>query len=461
MRRAALPLLLLLAACAAEEESSGGSSAGGAGGGGGAGGFAGDGITDESHGKGAPPDYARLFENEAPHELLLRVSKADHDASMADLRGKLSGVAGQDLQVENPAWFPVTVELDGRRWRQVGMRWKGNASLVAAWQSGVRKLAFRLRFDEYEEQSPETLDQRLWGFRDLTFSNGWDDPSLLRDVVAGELFRAAGVPAARGSFAAVWLDVEGDRRYLGLYALIEDPEDELPGAQLPDGSGALYKPEGEGADLTQFVAATFEDRGGGPGDGADVQALIAALQGDRSDPSAWRATLEATLDVERLLSWLAMNQLLVNWDTYGCMPHNYWLAGDPSAGGRLVVLPWDLNLSLRPSSREGCAPESLTLDEVGPEWPLVRAVLDDDVYRARYLARLRELAEGPLAEEPLTARIEALHARIAPFVIGPRATEAAPYTALSPGGFEASLRGSEAALLDHLAARRAAAAALP
>jgi hypothetical protein len=137
------------------------------------------------------------------------------------------------------------------------------------------------------------------------------------------------------------------------------------------------------------------------------------------------------------------------------MPHNYYLYGDPTAGGRLVWFPWDLNESLTPASRSRCSPESVLLDEVGNEWPLIRFLLDDTHYRGIYRDELARAVEGAIPAAASRDRVERLHSLIAPYVIGPESVETAPYTFLRRAEeFTGSLRGTPGALLDHLAARR-------
>jgi spore coat protein CotH len=90
---------------------------------------------------------------------------------------------------------------------------------------GILKLSFRFNFDKYEDEHPDTKNQRFYGFKKMTFSNGFKDSSLIRDKVAADLFRAAGVPAARGTFVRVYLDHGDGPVYMGLYTMIEDPSD--------------------------------------------------------------------------------------------------------------------------------------------------------------------------------------------------------------------------------------------
>ena len=60
--------------------------------------------------------------------------------------GRQPDVARSDVRA-------ATVTHDGHAWTHVGMRYKGNSSLVASIGSGNGKLPFRLNFDQYEKTS--------------------------------------------------------------------------------------------------------------------------------------------------------------------------------------------------------------------------------------------------------------------------------------------------------------------
>jgi len=79
-------------------------------------------------------------------------------------------------------------------------------ALATAWQRGVRKLSFRLSLDKNEGLHPELTDQRFFGFKKLIFASGYGDPSLIREQLALSIFRDGGVPAARATFARVYVD---------------------------------------------------------------------------------------------------------------------------------------------------------------------------------------------------------------------------------------------------------------
>jgi len=420
-----------------------------------------DGWGVDSHCPGVLPDYGRLFDDTVVHRFDIEIAPEDHEATMEDLADKLSGGGPGAAASEDPIYVPVTVHFDGLTWWQVGMRYKGNSSLRSAWQSGVRKLAFRFNFQKFEDLYPEIEDQRFFGFTKMTFSNAFKDRSLIRDKTAGDIFRAGGVPAPRSAFARIYVDYGEGPVYFGLYTMIEDPSDEMLDTQFADGSGNLYKPEGPGATFDVYAEADLVKKTNeAENDFSDVRALYDALHADRSDAEAWRSGLEAVFSVrddERsahsFLRYLALNQAMVNWDSYGFMSHNYYLYGDPSESGRLVWCVWDLNEAMLEHQVQGIDAGTVMLDEIGEGWPLIRYVLDDPVYREIYRAELENALDDAFAVDEVEARLQANHDLIADYVIGADG-EVAPYTFLdSDDAFETSLVSGEDALRPHVEER--------
>jgi spore coat protein H len=423
----------------------------------------------------------------------------------------LQGGAAPRLISRDPIWVPVTVRHEGGVWTDVGMRYKGNSSLMSANMSQNGKVPFRLRFDRFEDEVPGTRNQRFYGFQRLTFSSNFTDDSQLHEVLATEVLRDRGVPAARAAFYRVMVDVGQGPEYWGLYTMIEDPADgAMLDAQFGSRTGHLYKPEGAGASWVRFDAGSFENRTGGNPDGAaDVEAAIAALHAPRDDAARWRQLLEATFDVDQFLRWLAVNTAIENWDTYGVFAHNYYLYGDPAQDGRLRWIPWDHNMAfgmgpggmgmggpgrgrgLGPGAggREGRGPggppppasppgdpagfpggfrgggpglpglgagvTDVLHERVGAQWPLIRHLLDDEVYAARYRAYLSNALGGLFAPEAFEARARELHALITPAIVGERGERPTHTTVSSPEAFRNALDGPNG-LLERSARRRAA-----
>jgi len=143
------------------------------------------------------------------------------------------------------------------------------------------------------------------------------------------------------------------------------------------------------------------------------------------------------LDVQSFLDVLAFSRAIGHWDSYGGMRHNYYLYGDPSDGGRLVWISWDHNLTWGAFGFGG--PLSVMMDEIGENWPLIRFLLDDPVYRAQYVDALRATLGGAYDKRAFDARAAQLHALIEPHVVGPEG-EQAPYTFITdPNQFHNAL----------------------
>ncbi len=324
--------------------------------------------------------------------------------------GPLLGGAGgrpENMQLaRNPVWVPVTIHFAGGLWEEVGFRYKGNSTLRTGWSSGETGLPFKLDFDEFEDDNPALDNQRFHGFKQLSFARSpFMDSSHQRERVAADIFREAGVPSAQTAFYAVYVDT-GDgngSQFWGIYTAIELPDDTLIETQFADDGGNMYKPSGPGATFADgaFTEAAFDKETNRSSDYADVLAVFDALHGASrlSDPAAWRAGLEAVFDVDGFLRWLAVNTLIQNWDTYGNMPHNYYLYAD-EASGTLAWIPWDNNMALSsgpntPGGARGLrAPLQLSLDDVDAgESPLIGFLMDDPVYRSRYVERVAQVAD--------------------------------------------------------------------
>ena len=174
--------------------------------------------------------------------------------------GGFGGNNGQRDDVEllprTPIYVPVDLTFDGETFRHVGFRLKGNSSLVSTWQRGAEKVPFRLNIDALEERYPEIVNQTFFGFQNLGFSNNILDSSYLRAKVVTDLMRESGLPAPRTAFMRVYLDRGAGLTYLGLYTMIEIPDEPMLDTAFGSSAGNLYKPHGTGGRWTVFDQPT-------------------------------------------------------------------------------------------------------------------------------------------------------------------------------------------------------------
>ncbi len=352
----------------------------------------------------------------------------------------------------NPIWAEAAIRFMGNEWHHVGIRFKGNSSLTFTWGEGSMKLPFKLDFDEFENEYPEVDNQRFYGFRQLTFSSNFMDASLLREKVTADIFRSAGVPAPHTAFYRVYIDHGFGPVYFGLYTMVEVVDDTVIEEQFSDDGGNVYKPEGLGATFAEdsFSEDAFDKQTNqAEQDWSDVMNLFEVLHSDlrTSNPPLWREDLESVFDVDGFLLWLAVNVIVENWDTYGRSPHNYFLYNAP-ATGLLTWIPWDNNMALR--SDAGLFPVlALDLEDVDNGWPLIRFLMDDQVYRNKYQENLELVLEIAFAPDIMTETYQRFHGLISPFVTGDSG-EHPGYTLLTD---EDEFNASVDVLVEHIQGR--------
>lgn len=367
--------------------------------------------TTETHTKDVDPNFDEIFEDNTVKRLDIVVTEERWQVmldDMTDLYGAFgatgqggggpgAGPADDDFAEEDPIFVPAEVFYEDKEWYRVGVRFKGNSSLASSWQSGILKLSFKLDFDEFEDQYPLIDNQRFYGFKKLSLKNNFNDRSMLREKVATDVFRNAGLAASHTAFYAVYLDHGDGPQYFGVYTMVEEVDDTLLEDQFSDEDGNLYKPDGDAA---SFAAGTFDEdeyvkkNNEDEADFSDVESLLAILHDETrtTDAATWRSNFEGVFDTDVFLKYLAVNTVIQNWDTYGRMTHNYYLYNNPD-NGALTWIPWDHNEALQEGNREG----SLPLDFSGltaSEWPLIGYLYQDEVYKAQYNTYVQEVVDG-------------------------------------------------------------------
>jgi CotH protein len=206
----------------------------------------------------------------------------------------------------------------------VGIRLKGGGSFRPL----TGKSAFKVKLDEYVD------GQTLLGLRKLTLNNMIQDPSMIHETLAYEAFRAAGVPASRTGYAFLTVNGEDYGLYLNLEVL-----DKVSLPRLFASTRHLYE-AGYATDVRPGGAAEYEVDEGKKTERADLEALIAAANGDSGD---WSDGVAPFADLDEMTSAWAVERYIGHWDGYAgrissTAPNNYYLHSDDS--GLFTMLPW-------------------------------------------------------------------------------------------------------------------------
>ncbi len=324
-------------------------------------------------------------------------------------------------------WFPATVTVDGETHAEVGVRKKG----FLGSQSDTRP-SLKLRFDKYVD------GQALGGVMGrMTLNNSLQDPSMVNTCLAHQVFTSAGIPASRCSYATV--SVNG--RDLGLYLHVEEIKAPFLARHFASTEGNLY--EGTVSDFTPEYRGTIEKKTNeDEDDWSDVDAVVAALQ----DPSdAGLAALGEVVDLDRFLTFWAVEVLIGHWDGYAGNRNNYRFYAEP--GGGFVFMPWGVDDAFHLED------DPNAFDDISNPPPSVLALTaipnrlyHDDEWRARYVDRLRELLETAWDEDALLASVDELAA-----VVGQHAQPSArPAAAADAERVRQFIRKRRAEILDDL-----------
>jgi spore coat protein H len=109
-----------------------------------------------------------------------------------------------------------------------------------------------------------------------------------------------------------------------------------------------------------------------------------------SDPVKWRTDLESVFHVDGFLKYLAVNNTIQNWDTYGRMTHNYYLYHDQE-DDLIKWIVWDNNEAFQEGKMGGSI--SFPMSEVGTDWPLINYITQDTEYYTTYKTYVKSFIE--------------------------------------------------------------------
>lgn len=273
----------------------------------------------------------------------------------------------------------------------VGIHLKGGAG---SYRNVDDRPGLTLNFDKF------TPDQTFHGLEKIHLNNSVQDPSLMSENLGNALFREAGVPATRVSYARVWIN----DRDLGVFVLKEGFDDAFLRRFFENSRGTLY----EGGFLRDIDGGITERVNKAKKNPARIVELITASR--EGDPAARKKKLDAVLDVDRFLSFMAMEALTAHWDGYCPQVNNYRVYHDP-AKDRLVFLPHGTDQLF----------QQLGYPLHHSRGMVARALTEAPDDRSAYFDRVAELRQKVFTPERLGKLLDEISARLAPAMadVGP------------------------------------------
>jgi spore coat protein CotH len=290
------------------------------------------------------------------------------------------------LRREPRKYVKATLKVEGQVYPDIGLHVKG----AAGSSRGIDdKPGLTLNMDKFDGE------KLFHGMDKFHLANSVQDASYVSEFICGELFRAAGVPASRVSFATV--TINGRKR--GMYYLKEGYDKNFLKQYFKNTDGNFH----DGGFLReidqplQLLRSKNDVK-----DRADLKALNAAAR--IADAKQRFEKLEKVLDMDRFISYLALEAITWDWDGYPMNRNNYRIYHDP-ARDKLIFLPSGM--------------DQMFGNPGGPILPgfqglVATSVINTPEGKKRYFARMAEIQKDIFQPEKLVKRLDELQARIQP-----------------------------------------------
>lgn len=290
------------------------------------------------------------------------------------------------LRREPRKYVKATLKAGDQLFKDVGIHVKGAAG---SFRGIDDKPGLTINMDKFGQQKP------FHGMDKWHLANSAQDPSYLSELICGEMFRQAGVPAARVGHAIV--TINGRRR--GLYYLKEGYDRYFRKRHFENRGGNFYD-GGFLRDIDQPLQLLSGSKG--VAGHKDLKTLVAAAREPKVE-ERWRK-LERLLDMDKFISFLCLEVITWDWDGYPMKCNNYRIYHDP-VRDKFTFLPSGM--------------DQMFGDPNGSLFPhfegmVARGVIQTPEGRASYLKRMAEIREKIFVPEKLQQRLLELQKQIQP-----------------------------------------------
>jgi hypothetical protein len=325
-------------------------------------------------------------------------------------RNGLASILGIDFN-----YVHGDLEFEGRTFSDVAVRFKGNGTFLESRNS--LKRSFKIDLNKYVK------GQKLAGVTTLNLHNNVTDAGMMNEVLSFGLYRDADVPAPRTAYARVFVTVPGrhERRYFGLYSLVENVDKNFASARGLDKNGAILKPSTPDlfADLGDDWAAyqqTYDPKT----DLADEQkrrvielCRLVSKAGDQE----FAERLGDWIDLDEFARFMAVSVWIGDYDSLLITGQNFYLYLDPRSN-RFQFIPWDKDHTFGAwitATHEDRQRHSILEPWEGRK-QFVARTFKLEAFRQRYLAELAKFHERHAQPEQFAKRVADIATAIGPAV---------------------------------------------
>jgi spore coat protein CotH len=278
------------------------------------------------------PD-AKLYDETVLRTVFVEFEDTDWEAELQDFHGT-------DVDV------PATVTIDGKKYPNVGIHFRGMSSYMGVGAGSKRSL--NLSFDMADSK------QRVMGYKTLNLLNSHEDPSMMSTVLYSHIARQY-IPTPQANFVKVVINGES----WGIYGSVQQFDKVFINAHYKTTKGTRWKvrgsPGGRGGleyfgDNVADYKRVFDMKG--DDNEAAWKAFINLCKVlNQTPPDKLEAALKPILDIDGVLWFLALDVALINGDGYWTRASDYSIYLDDK--GVFHIIPHDMNEALRPAGGPG------------------------------------------------------------------------------------------------------------
>jgi spore coat protein H len=306
------------------------------------------------------------------------------DAFIPTLKIEIPREGTSGLERRPRTYVRATIREGATTYTNVAIRLKGGPGSFRNFDDNP---AFTINFEHFAK------GQTFHGLKKIHLNNSVQDNGYLSEKISRELFEAAGVPAPRAGNAMASVNGKDAR----MYVLIEGINKQFLKRYFKDTKGNVYDGH-SGTDVTDDLPT---NDGENPKDKSRLRALAAAVR--QPDLEARMAALEKTLDVDRFLSFVAIEMMLCHWDGYTIGRNNFRIFHDRDSD-RMVFMPQGVDQILgKPFGQ---------VFPAGAGGMVVRAVLEIPEGRRRYRERVAQLTTNVFDSEAICDRVHEVSQKI-------------------------------------------------
>ncbi len=280
-----------------------------------------------------PVADAALYEPTVLRTLFLEFEDADWEAELADFNNT-------DVEV------PATVTVDGVKYPNVGVHFRGNSSYMMVPAGSKRSL--NLSFDFVDSK------QRLYGYKTLNLLNSHEDPTFLHTVLYSHIARKY-LPAPKANLVKLAINDES----WGVYSSAQQFNKEFLTDNYPSTKGSRWKVGGSpmGGGGLEYIGDNAESYKRNytlkTNDSNKAwKALVTLCKTlNETPPDQLEAALAPMLNIDEVLWFLALDNALINCDGYWIRASDYALYLDEQ--GVFHIIPHDMNEAFQPPMGPG------------------------------------------------------------------------------------------------------------